>query len=286
MIATDRENKKTVALQTLPGRSATLEAVANFLHYKLDGKFVISPARISVLEPLHSASGRLAEILKQAGAADVDAVFFGYSSNLEKVVTSMGGRRTVEMDKPDIFARVFEVGGKKILSIPVTPYAFGDRASEVLQGLEQALPKKRLVVAVGIAGTLKPEFEVDSYVIPRVMRHQDQTVAFKNLAMDVALPGHRNLQAESVDSILQETRSWYNRAISKGASLVEQEGYDLVTTAQKLGYPVAAVYRISDRVGMGVDDFNTIEFSYQPNERLTNWQKAMVDLLLFGPIVE
>ena len=278
LMVAEQENGPVIYVQVLPGRAAIFEALANLLHYQVNDHFIIGAERVSVLEPLHLASPKIAQILTQNGAADADAVFFGYSSNLEKVITGLGGQTIFKIDEVDLFARVIQIGDKKILSVPVTPYAFGDRAGELLRALDHALTKKRFVAAVGIAGTLDPKIDVDHYVVPDRFCRDQRDVRFDNLSLGVSLPAHRQLRAESVDSILQETRPWLDRVRADGSSIVEQEGLDLVLTAQALGYPLAAVYRISDRVGFGHEDFNTIEFSYQPDEKLTAWQRAIVNL--------
>ncbi|MGH9572987.1 MAG: hypothetical protein ACRD40_05580 [Candidatus Acidiferrales bacterium] len=107
-----------------------------------------------------------------------------------------------------------------------------------------------VIVAAGLAGSLRPEFEVGNIVIPNLVRRAGEEPA--PLACDgalcaeaVAAGGKRIEMLVSSDGIATTVEEKHR--LGKGADAVDMETFSILASARCLKIPAVAIRAISDR---------------------------------------
>lgn len=287
-----RTNKVKLVVNTPLGEAFPQEAVAHFLYYEVQkangkAKLAINPNRIRVFKENRNLQDVFVNILKQE-KLDPDIVMFGYKSNFEKMAEDMGFSYTGKCKGFDLCYSYMDFGGKKVLSVNIEPQLYGDRAGILAKAIQSLSNRKRAFIFVGTAGALSKDIPFGSYVVPSWHRHANQDprlrINYENLAKDVleettyrdARLFKDNVGQVAIDSILYEDMGWVESNSKehnslRGASIVEQEGFGVISAAQAKGDHMFMVYRISD-VPLRGEDFASTHLRLNRDDDLNRTQ--------------
>lgn len=283
-------------INVLGGDSYAQEAVAQVLYYRIlsaDGKKQISirPDRIRVFREGQTPRDQFLETLKRDNL-DPDIVVFGSKSELEKVLLAEGHLSIGKCDSATLCYRYYEIKGKKILSVSVEPQLFGNRAGELVRAVQSQNYRKRAFIFLGTAGSLSTEIGFGSYVVPSWHRHSEQRstnqIQYENSALKVLktqdFPSRMlfkdHVGQVAVDSILFEDFGWIEsqarEASPFGASIVEQEGFGVISAVAARNDKAYMVYRISD-LPLSGEDFASTHLRLSNDEIMQNTMKALLE---------
>lgn len=289
-----KTNETRLVINTLNGQSYLQEAVAQLLYYSVRdsaGKVkTIDPKRVRVFSDGNRPKDIFLNILKKE-KLDPDIVVIGQKTEISRWIKKEGRELKEKCEGVNLCFLYFEINGKKILSVSIEPYLYGDRSGDFVSAVQSIDPKRRAFIFIGTAGSLSNSIPLGSYVAPSWHRHSDHDssvrIPYENHAIEVLNPSEfasvgvfkGQLGQVAVDSILYEDKGWMKvhakEENNEGASIVEQEGFGIIEAIQSRNDLAYMVYRISDSPVNG-EDFSKKPETLQGGESLHSMQMNLI----------
>lgn len=259
-------NETVFVVQTLPGRSTSVEAVAHFLYHRGSAGRSFDPARLSVHRQTTPVRATFKMILEAHGFVP-DVIVFGSVTGMSSQLAPRSQQPLGTILTEALAGKTAVVNGKKILMVSIEPRLFGDRAAELIYAVRDLRSLAPQVLFSGTAGALDSGLRIHDLVLPTQFSRRDhldvdaspltENQAIHRLPED--LRSHPSIKIgarhAAVDTILFEDAAWFARH-SQGedsAQVVEQELGDIARAAHDTGAPLSVVLRISDELHSGKD---------------------------------
>ena len=290
------------------------EVLAHFTHYR-GGEHRIDPGRIHLMQ-LHpdQADHEFDDALRAIGA--VDAVVFGKVDEFGTTLAErgIGPARVIRSVTPPLFGKIYQIQGKRVLSIQIEPGLYASRAGAFMKVLLRQNTGMMSLLFTGTSGAVDPQFQVNDLVAPTTFSsvnglEQHLTPNIDNLATGVLdrmqktstdertvagegrLPGvfTERVNHGAVESILLEDAGWLATHGPKAQahdplSIVEQEVASLIQASaedlQRLRF--AVFFTVSDVLGQDsfseVEQHQTAEPRFKPGQILVSALETMLGL--------
>ncbi|MBI3299519.1 MAG: hypothetical protein HYZ75_15250 [Elusimicrobia bacterium] len=303
VLARDPATGKTaLALLAPAGRSYKRSLSAHFLYTYPDAPpgWPLDPARIRVFDAGAPAAVDFAAVLAEEGL-DPDVVVIGNPEQLHGKVAELGAAggkpwigRVGGFRRPELAGTVYAVGERRVLSVKIDPYLYGDRAGELVRAAAARSTKPRTIIFTGTAGSLGGEVGLRDVVVPGSFARTDGTVGrlvsgARNLALDLfrrlgldRLSGvHLDTPHGSVDSILFEDAAWL-RSHGDGPSpleTVEVEAADVAEAAAATGSRFYLFLRVSDVLDSPQADYAKTDLAPRPRGAAVDRGEAMLEMI-------